>query len=432
MKILLVGSTARADCIAEAIVKSKSKPELYAVMGLINPGVKQKAKELTAHNVMDFDFITDYAKKVQPDFAVLGPDDPIAEGLTDELEKIGIKSFGPKKTVARIESSKSFARELMQKHEIEGLPDFKVFSEKQGMQDYANSLKEIVVKPDGLTGGKGVKVQGDHFDSIEAGLSYADEILQKGKVIIEERLEGEEFSLQSICDGKTVLDCVPAQDHKRAFENDAGPNTGGMGSYSCEDGLLPFLEEKHLKQAHKISEKIADALKKETKTEFVGILYGGFMLTKKGVKLIEYNARFGDPEAMNVLPILKTDFVEICQASINGTLNEISLEFEPKATVCKYAVPEGYPINSVKNEFIEFTAGQAKHYFGAIDEKNRHYLMTGSRAIAFVGTGSSLSEAEKIAQKALEGVKGKIFYRKDIGTEQLIQKRVKHMKKLLE
>jgi len=432
MKILLIGSTARTDCIAEAIIRSASKPELFAVMPSLNPGVKKKAKELIAHPVMDFPFIVDYAKKIQPDFAFVAPDDPLAEGLVNELEKAGIKSFGPKKEVARIESSKSFARELMQKYKIDGLPKFKVFSEKKGMQEYAKSLEKIVVKPDGLTGGKGVHVQGDHFDSIEQGLSYADKILEKGKVVIEEKLEGEEFSLQSFCDRKTVLDSIPVQDHKRAFENDLGPNTGGMGSYSCENHLLPFLEKKHVEEAHKIIEKTVLALKKETGIEFTGILYGGFILTKNGVKVIEFNARFGDPEVMNVLLILKNDFVEVCLAVINGTLNKIKLEFESKATVCKYVVPEGYPIASVKNQFIEFKPSkEAKHFFGAIDEKNGNYLMTGSRAMAFVGIGNSLTEAEKKAQNAVNLVQGKVFFRKDIGTKELIQKRVNHMKKLM-
>jgi phosphoribosylamine--glycine ligase len=431
MKVLLIGKTARADCIAESIVKSKANPELYSVMDSMNPGVKAKARELIAHNTLDFHFIVDYAKKIKPDFAVLGPDDPIAEGLANKLEELGIGVFGPKKEVARIESSKSFARELMSKNDINGLPDFKVFSQKEGMQEYAESLGEIVVKPDGLTGGKGVKVQGDHFNSIEEGLNYAEKLLEKGKVVIEEKLEGEEFSLQSFCDGKNLLHAIPVQDHKRAFENDTGPNCGGMGSYSCENGLLPFLEEKHLKEAHKISEKVVHALKKETKTEFKGILYGGFMLTKSGVKLIEFNARFGDPEVMNVLPLLKNDFMELCEKTIKGSLNEISLDFEEKASVCKYVVPEGYPLNPVKNQFVEFSKTTALQYFGAIDERNGKYLMTGSRAIAFVGTGKDLFEAERIAQKAVESVKGKIFFRKDIGTRELIQKRVDHIRALI-
>ncbi len=429
MKILLIGSTARADCIAESLKKNKSV-ELFAVMPSVNPGVKQKAKELIVHSVVDLNFIVDYAKKLKPDFAFIAPDDPIALGLADELEKAGIKSFAPKKFAAQIESSKSFARNLMKKHSIEGLPEFRVFSDKTGMQDFAVKLGKIVVKPDGLTGGKGVQVQDDHFDSIEQGLSYADKLLEKGKVVIEEKLEGEEFSLQSLTDGKHLLHCIPVQDHKRAFENDSGPNCGGMGSYSCENGLLPFLEKKNLKEAQKINEKIVEALKKEGH-EFKGILYGGFMLTAKGVKVIEFNARFGDPEAMNVLPLMKNDLTDLCVKAIEGKLNEVSLSFEKNASVCKYVVPEGYPLNPVKNEFIEFKQTQAKHFFGAINEKNGNYLMTGSRAMAFVGLGKTLEEAEKIAQKAVESVSGKIFFRKDIGTKQLIQKRINHMKSLL-
>ena len=156
-------------------------------------------------------------------------------------------------------------------------------------------------------------------------------------------------------------------------------------------------------------------------------------MTKKVVKVIEFNARFGDPEAMNVLPLMKTDLTEVCSAVIEERLNEISLEFESKASVCKYVVPEGYPIASIKNQFIEFTPSkEAKHFFGAIDEKNGHYLMTGSRAIAFVGIGNTLEEAEQKAQKAVESVQGKVFFRKDIGTKALIEKRVSHMKELME
>jgi len=290
-------------------------------------------------------------------------------------------------------------------------------------------LKEVVVKPDGLTGGKGVKVQGDHFANKQEALHYAIGLLWKQKIVIEEKFNGEEFSLQSFTDGKTVLDCPPVQDHKRAFEGDKGPNTGGMGSYSDANHLLPFLKQEHVDAAHAITVKVVEALEKECGSPYKGIIYGGFIITKKGVKLIEYNARMGDPEALNVLALMTSDFVELCQHIIKGTLDQYSLIFEDKATVCKYAVPEGYPESPVKNEKIEVDES-FDTYYASVDKKEDGLYMTGSRAVAFIGKADSLDEAEKIAEEAVSSVKGKVFHRKDIGTSDLVNQRVEHMNQL--
>ncbi len=206
-----------------------------------------------------------------------------------------------------------------------------------------NELAGIVLKPDGLTGGKGVLVQGDHFQTRAEALEHCRNILKTHpSVTIEEKLEGEEFSLQCLCDGRTVVATPPVQDHKRRFIDDRGPNTGGMGSYSCADHLLPFLDSAAVADGLEITRKVAEAIRLETGVPYKGIMYGGFMVTASGVKLIEYNARFGDPEAMNILPLLRTDFIDVCRAIIDGTLDRLDIVFEKKATVCKYVVPIGY------------------------------------------------------------------------------------------
>jgi phosphoribosylamine--glycine ligase len=228
---------------------------------------------------------------------------------------------------------------------------------------------------------------------------------------------------------------VVVQDHKRAGEGDTGPNTGGMGSYSCEDHRLPFLLPGHVAEASAINAAVARALRKETGQKYKGILYGGFIATRDGIRLLEYNARFGDPETMNVLSVLETDFVDICEAIIEEKLHELPIKFQRKATVCKYVVPEGYPETPVKGARIDLSAvpkesPSFRMYKAAVVERDGELFMTGSRAIAFVGIGGTLADAERIAEQAASSVKGPVFHRRDIGTPDLIQKRLTHMKHL--
>lgn len=433
--ILLIGSGAREHVIAETLKKNPSA-RLYSFMKSNNPGISALSEKIELGSYSDLEKINSFAKENNVDFAFIGPEDPLNNGVVDELEEIGIPCIGPKKALAKLETSKSFTRELLKKYNIEGNIQFKVFNKENfdDIKDFLNELDGIVIKPDGLTGGKGVRVQGDHFETKEEAWEYCKEVLEKHEaVVVEEKLNGEEFSLQCLTDGKTVLATPPAQDHKRAYEDDKGPNTGGMGSYTYENHLLPFLKKEHVEEALKITRKVANAIKEEIGTYYKGIMYGGFILTKNGVKLIEYNARFGDPEAMNVLPLLKTDFVSICLAINVQELGRIKLEFERKATVCKYAVPEGYPENPVKNEKVEIdNVSKAKVYYASVDKKEDGLYMTGSRAIAFVGIGNNIEEAEKIAEQAVSAVKGKVFHRKDIGTKELIDKRVKHIESFSE
>lgn len=432
-KILLVGNGAREHVIGETLAKSGA--QIFTYGKAKNPGLLQLSEDYELGSLSDFDHLREYARKVKPDFAFIGPDDPIGDGMADVLLEMEIRSVAPLKTVARLESSKAFTRDLVKKYNIPGNPQFQVFFEEKGIKEFMEELGgNYVVKADVLMGGKGVKVSGEHLETIDAGFDYACECLHTaGRVVIEEKLIGQEFSLMSFCDGVHTVEMPAVQDHKRAFDGDVGPNTGGMGSYSDVNHLLPFLSEKDIEDARLITQKVAAALVQETGCQFKGIMYGGFMATKNGVSLIEYNARFGDPEAMNVLPILQTNFVHICEAIINGDLQNLKVEFLKKATVCKYLVPQGYPENfsnkGKKIEIGEIPVG-VKRYYSSVDLTEEGLLLSTSRAIGLVGIADTLTEAEELAESACELVKGPVFYRKDIGTTSLIEKRIEMMKKL--
>jgi phosphoribosylamine--glycine ligase len=236
-------------------------------------------------------------------------------------------------------------------------------------------------------------------------------------------------------DGTSVIGSPLVQDHKRAYEDDKGPNTGGMGSYSMENHLMPFFTKDDVDQALDDMRKTVAAVKAETGVEYKGFLYGQFMKTATGIKLIEYNSRWGDPEAMNVLPLLKNNFVDICWAIINGSLSK-NYEFEKKATVCKYLAPEGYPVNPKKDELITIDKKKlekidAQYYYASVYREGGNIFTTTSRAMGILGISDNLEKAEKIAEAGVGCIKGKLFHRKDVGTRKLLQKRIDHMNSLL-
>jgi phosphoribosylamine--glycine ligase len=429
IRILLIGNGAREHAIAEAVCRSEQPHEFYAYMSARNPGIVKLAKDTFIGDLLDPASVARYAENRKIDIAIVGPEAPLERGVADVLEERGIRCIGPRAEQAKLETSKSFTRQLMSDYNIRGLPEYRIFSDMNGIPEYLSELGEYVVKPDGLTGGKGVKVFGEHLHNNTETLKYCKEVLAKHpRIVIEEKLEGEEFSLQCLVDGAHVIPTPLAQDHKRAFEGDTGPNTGGMGSYSCEDHLLPFATQHDADDALKACEETTKAIRDKV-GDFIGVLYGGFMITADGVKLIEYNVRFGDPEAMNVLPLMEDDFIDVCQRWVNGDLKKI--EFSKQATVCKYAVPKGYPTNPVKGEVVRLEGKpRANIYYASVDEVEGTIKLSGSRAIAFVGIAPNIEEAEKIAQESLNAVRGPVFYRKDIGTRELLNRRVEHMKKL--
>jgi len=431
-KVLLIGNGAREHVVAETFVKSGAQVFCYGKAR--NPGIMELVEDYESGSLEDFKHVREYALKIKPDFAFIGPDDPIGAGLADVLLEIDIHSVAPLKTVARLESSKGFTRELVKKYGIPGNPKFRVFFNEKGIKEFLSELgNDFVVKADGLTGGKGVKVSGDHLPDHASALEYAQECLDAaGRVIVEEKFIGQEFSLMSFVDGVHTVEMPPVQDHKRAFDDDKGPNTGGMGSYSDADHLLPFLKPQDLAEARTITHRITKALFEETGCQYRGIMYGGFIATANGVRLIEYNARFGDPEVMNVLPLLQTNFVHICDGIIKGDLASIKVDFANKATVCKYLVPEGYPDHPQKGKIITVRdiPKNVKMYYASVDQTPEGLILSSSRAIAFVGIAESIIEAEKLAENACGSVSGPVFHRKDIGTAKLIARRVAMMESL--
>lgn len=446
MYVLLIGNGAREHALAEAIVKSHHKPSLAVYADKLNPGIVKLASEyVTTDSLTNFEKLTALVEKTKPEFAVIGPEAPLVAGVVDFLADLGVPSFGPTKVLAQLEGSKSFTRNLQNAFGIPGAPacvTFKKWDEGYSREEVATNVRDFmeslggqfVVKADGLCGGKGVQVVGDHLAGTEDGLQYAlDCIEADGKVVVEEKLIGEEFSLMFITDGKTLVACPAAQDHKRAFEDDRGPNTGGMGSYGDVTGSLPFLTQKDLDEARDITQQMLDALNQKFGVPYRGVMYGGFMATKDGTKLIEYNARFGDPETMNAIPILKTDFVDLARAVVGGTLSKLNVEWETKATVVKYLVPEGYPNNPQANAKLKIYGlpEGAKMYYAAVTMDDEGNIVTSSsRAIGCVGIADSLARAERIAEEATKAVEGAVVHRRDIGTEMLVNKRVMHMLKL--
>ena len=414
MKILLVGSGAREHAIARAVKDSKHPATLFCCGSNRNPGILSLAQDL--HFAKAVPDIVAYAKQKAIDFAIIGPEAPLAAGVVDALSAIGISSIGPTQALAQVESSKGFTRDLLHTYQVDGQPRYRRFNSVNS--DVSDFLSELggayVIKADGLCGGKGVKIAGEHLHSDQEALQFCHDV--QGSFVIEEKLQGPEFSLISLSDGKHLVTMPAVQDHKRAFVGDKGPNTGGMGSYSCANHSLPFLDDHDIAAATAINQATVDTLYDKFKTPFIGFLYGGFMKTASGVKLIEYNARLGDPEAINVLALLNSDFIKICQAMLNGTLDQINIEFKPQASVVKYLVPNGYPSHPVQNQAIDCSkVDPDKLYFAAIDQQDQRLVMTGSRAVAVLGLGDDLAMAERQSEALAQKIKGAVFYRPDIG-----------------
>lgn len=434
MKILVVGTGAREHAICKAI---EGNAELYSVMSNKNPGIARISKyQIGSEN--DIELVKKFATQNNIDIAVIGPEAPLEMGIVDALEEIGVGCVGPTKEAAKIETDKVFMRNLFENYKIGGSLVYRVFDNYEDISNFIDDFGEdVVIKPVGLTGGKGVKIMGEQLKDAEEAKNYSKEIIDTkmgghAKVVIEERAIGEEFTVQAFVDGKNIAPMPAVQDHPYAFEGDEGPITGGMGSYSDEDGLLPFLDQKAYDKSVKIMEDTVKAISKEV-GPYKGFLYGQFMLCKDGPKLIEYNARFGDPEAMNVLPLLETNFIDICNGIVDGNLK--GAKFADKATVCKYIVPQGYPGSAVPNQVIDVDENKisnagAQVYYAAVNEKDGKVYSSSSRALGLVSVADSIEEAEKICENATKYVKGDVYHRRDVGTAELIQKRINHMEQI--
>jgi phosphoribosylamine--glycine ligase len=433
-RVLLYGKDARTDAIADAIQRAGREVELAVCAPIRIPGLVARADRYLLAPMTDLEAMMAAAREAEPDLVVIGPEDPLSVGLADAFMAAGVPCMGPERELARIETSKSWARRLVEEHELADNPLNKAFDNEDGLAEYVAGLGHVVVKPDGLTGGKGVKVMGEQLADAAEAIEYARAILAEGtRVVIEERLIGEEFSLMTLTDGESAVHCPLVQDHKRAFAGDIGPNTGGMGSYSCADHSMPYLDDGDVAKARQINEGVIAALASATGRPYRGVLYGGFMAVSDGVRLIEYNARFGDPEAMNVLPLMTSDFVEVALAIARGGLGDIDVKFDKLATVCKYVVPAAYPdpsdgdLTISADDKVLANPGLRRYWAAAELGEGGETRLTGSRGLAFVGLAEELPAAEAIAEQGAASVSGPVRHRADIGTMALVASRVAHM-----
>lgn len=419
MNIMIIGSGGREAAIAQKIKENKEVENLYVLPG--NAGMKHYATCIDI-NAMDFDSILKFAKDSDIDFAIVAPDDPLVGGLVDLLEDNSIKCFGPNKKAALIEGSKSFSKSLMKKYNIP-TADYEEFTDSRSAIEYAKTSKyPLVIKADGLALGKGVSIVQSFEEAKDTIVSFLDDHKfshSSDKIIIEEFLEGPEISLLTFTDGKTIAQMVSSMDHKNIGDGDKGPNTGGMGAIAPN----PFYTgDVAIECIRKILYPTMLAMNSEGRT-FKGCLYFGLMLTKDGVKVIEYNCRFGDPETQVVLPLLKTDLLQIMMAVADETLGELKVEFSEKSAANIVLASKGYPLTSTKDLVIkvsDLTKG-AYLYSAGVKEGPHHHLVTnGGRVLSVTCVKDTLEAAVKECYKNVNHIfyKDKV-YRSDIGHKAL-------------
>lgn len=418
MKVLIVGSGGREHAIATSMKKSKRVDKLYCVPG--NAGIAQIAECDSSIGVMEFDKIIAYAKEKAVDLVFVAPDDPLVGGLVDALTEAGIRAFGPNQKAAILEGSKAFSKDLMKKYNIPTAA-YETFDDPQKALEYLETAEmPIVLKADGLALGKGVLI----CNTLEEAKAGVKEIMQDkhfgsagNRMVIEEFMTGREVSVLSFVDGKTIRIMSSAQDHKRAKDGDQGLNTGGMGNFSPS----PFYTEEVDAFCQKyIYQTTVDAMAAEGRP-FKGVIFFGLMLTPKGPRVLEYNARFGDPEAQVVLPRMKNDIMDVVDACIDGTLDQVDLQFEDNAAVCVVLASDGYPVSYEKGFVIsglEKFEGKDDYFcFHAGTKQTEKGIVTnGGRVLGITATGKDLKEARAKAYEATEWVQFENKYmRHDIG-----------------
>lgn len=417
MKVLIVGSGGREHAIATSVAKSPKVDKIYCAPG--NAGIGLIA-ECVPIGAMEFDKIVAFAKEKEIDLTIVGMDDPLVGGLIDELEKAGLRAFGPRKNAAILEGSKAFSKDLMKKYNIPTAA-YETFDHAEDALKYLETADfPIVLKADGLALGKGVLIC-NTLEEAKEGVKTIMLDKQFGtagnRMVVEEFMTGREVSVLSYVDGKTIKTMTSAQDHKRALDGDQGLNTGGMGTFSPS----PFYTEEVDEFCKKyIYQATVDAMAAEGR-EFKGIIFFGLMLTAKGPRVLEYNARFGDPEAQVVLPRMKNDIIEVMEACIDGKLDEVDLQFEDNAAVCVVLASEGYPVKYEKGLEIRglenFDNKEGYYCFHAgtklVDGK---IVTNGGRVLGITAKGANLKEARANAYKATEWIDfDNKYMRHDIG-----------------
>lgn len=417
MKVLIVGSGGREHAIATSVAKSPKVDKIYCAPG--NAGIGQIA-ECVPITAMEFDKLVAFAKEKQIDLVIVGMDDPLVGGLVDEMETAGIRTFGPRKNAAILEGSKAFSKDLMKKYHIPTAAYENFDNPKEALAYLETSKFPIVLKADGLALGKGVLI----CNTLEEAKDGVKSIMldkQFGsagsRMVIEEFMTGREVSVLSYVDGKTIKTMTSAQDHKRAKDGDQGLNTGGMGTFSPSPFYTKEVDDFCNKYIYQAS---VGAMAAEGR-EFKGIIFFGLMLTKEGPKVLEYNARFGDPEAQVVLPRMKNDIIDVMEACIDGTLDTIDLQFEDNAAVCVVLASDGYPVSYEKGYPIKglnnFDAKEGYYCFHAGTKLADGQIVTnGGRVLGITAKGKDLKEARKNAYEATKWVEFENKYmRNDIG-----------------
>lgn len=418
MKVLIVGGGGREHAIAWKVAKSPKVEKLYCAPG--NAGIAEVA-ECVNIGVMEFDKLTAFARENQIDLTIIGPDDPLAAGAVDAFEAAGLRVFGPRKNAAILEASKAFSKDLMKKY---GIPTaaYETFTSPEAALAYLETAKmPIVLKADGLALGKGVLICKD-LEEAKEGVKTLMLDKQFGsagdEIVIEEFMTGREVSVLSFVDGKTIKIMTSAQDHKRAKDGDQGLNTGGMGTFSPSPFYTADVDafcKEHIYQ------KTVDAMRAEGR-EFKGIIFFGLMLTADGPKVLEYNARFGDPETQVVLPRMKNDIVDLFEACIDGTLDQVDLQFEDNAAVCVVLASDGYPEHYEKGfpiyglEHFKDADGYYVFHAGSKFDADGQIVTNGGRVLGVTATGKTLKEARTNAYKATEFITfDNKYMRHDIG-----------------
>ncbi len=417
MKVLLVGGGGREHAIAWKVSQSDKVDKLYCAPG--NAGIAELA-ECVDISVMDFDKLVEFAKEKEIDLTIVAPDDPLAAGAVDAFEKAGLRAFGPRKNAAILEGSKAFSKDLMKKYDIPTAA-YETFDSAEDALAYLETADfPIVLKADGLALGKGVLICNTKEDA-KAGVKTLMLDKQFGsagnRIVVEEFMTGREVSVLSFVDGNTIKIMTSAQDHKRAKDGDQGLNTGGMGTFSPS----PFYTEEVDEFCRKnIYQKTVDAMKAEGR-EFKGVIFFGLMLTEKGPKVLEYNARFGDPETQVVLPRMKNDIIDVFEACIDGTLDKIELEFEDNAAVCVVLASDGYPEKYEKGFEIKglenFEGKDGYYVFHAGSKISDGKIVTnGGRVLGVTAKGNNLLDARSNAYEATKWIDfDNKYMRNDIG-----------------
>lgn len=437
MRIGLIGSGGREHALAKVLQKYPARDSLYVYGSHINPGIQAMAAATFTGNMRDIRSMQDFFKEHQVELVVIGPEVPLMAGASDALRKLGMQVVGPSSAQARLEGDKVFMRDLLLRRVNKGSPRWKEVRDIPSARAFIEEVGQVAVKPIGLTGGKGVSVMGVHYHTIEDALEKVQIALQEdGVVLLEERLIGEEFSRIVFVSDGAIVPMPVAQDFKYAFDGDQGGMTGGMGAYTMADGSMPFLTPEDLREADAILQLAVDAIQTETQEGYRGFLYGQFIATAKGVRVIEFNVRLGDPEAINLMTLFETDAVAFLSDLAQGTLSSGPTRFSQQASVSKYLVPAAYPQSGNEHVPVRMNRKEIERagfsvVYASITEKAGSLETLGSRALAIVGAGDDPGSISEKMESLLEDIEpDTLRHRKEIGDKAIIAAKVQKMENL--